>query len=226
MVHRMRIARKREHIFSDFETIYDTADCSIHFKENCDSDLVILSFTGIGHSLGGIDIQQPEFLSSLNIGSVYFIVDKKRSWGNNLDLTEISRAILRRSSNKRIFCVGNSMGGFLAILISSLVKAESVLAFAPQWSIDPEIVPFENRWMTYRSNITVLKYKDLSNSFAASTRYLTYFGTIALEKQHSIFFKHISNCETIEIDGADHNVASFLKSRGQLSEVFDKWING
>ena len=48
--------------------------------------MILLSFTGIGHGMGGIDVQRPEFFGAgKSFGNVIFMSDRKRSWGNSLD---------------------------------------------------------------------------------------------------------------------------------------------
>ena len=42
--------------------------------------------------------------------------------------------------------MGLSMGGFCALVAARIVPVDVVLAFGPQWSVVPGIVPGEERW--------------------------------------------------------------------------------
>lgn len=186
-----------------------------------DGDYVLVAFTGVGHALGGVDVQQPEFLSLCSFGKVFWVIDKKRSWGNNLNIEAVSRAILNMANGKPLIAVGNSMGGFLAILLSRHLHAKKILAFTPQWSINPKIVPEEKRWLVYRKDIRVIRYPDLSASFSDECQYAILHGAHETEAIHSKFFRGLTqeNVETITVSGVAHDVARYLKERGCLQTL-------
>ena len=80
------------------------------------------------------------------------------------------------------------MGGFLAILSAHRFGASRAIAFAPQWSIDPEIVPSEQRWLVYRENITSLKFRDLTAAIDTSVHFSVFFGKDRHDEAHIILF--------------------------------------
>ena len=212
-------------VYENLDCLFEDEHCAIYFHET-DGDRVIVSFTGVGHALGGIDVQRPEFLKASSFGSLVFVIDKNRSWGNNLDLDAITRVIRQASDDKPIHCLGNSMGGFLAILFSKPLGAERVIAFTPQWSIDPQIVPGEKNWETYRNNIARIRYRDLRDSFDPACSYLAVFGNDTGERVHCQFFEHREEVELFRIRKTGHEVAKYLKDKGVLYDLMSGWFDG
>ena len=206
--------------YQKLETVYEDAECQI-LSGTGEGDLVLVSFTGIGHALGGIDVQKPEFLSACRFGKTIFVIDKNRSWGNNLDVEFISEIILGLSNNKPIVTLGNSMGGFLCILFSKYLSAKVSLAFAPQWSISSAIVPSEKRWLKYRKKIKKIKHVDLKNSFDPCCKYVIFFGDNEVERVHSDFFEKVDSISVTKIEGVAHDVASHLKKIGMLNSLIE-----
>jgi hypothetical protein len=218
---RLSIAEK----YSDFECIYDAPECAIYYRNNHHSDRVIVSFTGVGHSLNGVDVQAPEFMKASQIGSILFVIDKTRSWGNALIYNKVVEIVTQKTSGKTVYCIGNSMGGFLAILFSKALDAKRVLAITPQWSIDRAIVPQEKRWKNYTKNIPEIIHKDLSESFDANIGYLVMFGDDQDEGIHTPFFKLAQECNLLKFKNTGHNLASYLKEQGVLYEIINTWFD-
>lgn len=182
----------------------------------------IISFTGIGHALGAIDLQNPEFSRIDSDETKIFIIDKQRSWGNKIDWHQLRSVVSEMTEGAQITTLGNSMGGFLAILAARSLGASHTIAFVPQWSIDPAIVPDETRWMQYRNNINHLFFPDLSDSFHPNTQFSILFGDDPRDQKQRELFLH-NNCpaELITIEGGGHDIASFLKKKGILYEAIN-----
>lgn len=72
---------------------------------------VLLSFTGVDHAVGGIDVQKPEFYGAgKGFDNVIFINDLTRSWGNALDYDLILETIAPLVQGRKIFTTSNSPG--------------------------------------------------------------------------------------------------------------------
>ncbi|MFK8036075.1 MAG: hypothetical protein AB8B94_18220 [Hyphomicrobiales bacterium] len=170
-------------------------------------------------------MQKPEFMSGGTFGSQVFIIDKRRSWGNRIDWERLQDIILQFCGEQNIVCIGNSMGGFLAILGSRYLNASHVAAFAPQWSVDPRLVPDEHRWDQYVSNIDTFVHSDLGKSFVPQTKYTVIFGNDPEDReQHDLFYKFTKpavdgNIHFLTIPSIGHNVAKHLKEIGVLPAI-------
>jgi len=208
----------------DVVLLYEDEFLKITYLDNANSNRCLIAFTGVGHAMGGIDVQREEFFSQHALGMIIWITDKRRSWGNNLNVKEISNAIKGLIAEREVFVIGNSMGGFLAVLFSSSLNAKRVMAFVPQFSVSSKIVPFENRWMNYRNEIKEFVYEDLSHSFNESTEYALLMGSGGNEEIHYhkfSDFSHKPNVHIFKFSDAGHNVARYLKELNVLNECID-----
>jgi len=207
-----------------YETVFDDDVMTVlHIpgrKDEC-----IVSFTGVGHALGGVDLQNPEFARSSSDETKIFIIDKERSWGNNIDWEKLKSLVDSLAPNAQITTLGNSMGGFLAILSAPILGAIQTVAFVPQWSIDPATVPEESRWLEYRQKIKKIHYPDLSEAVRSKSKIYTFFGINGKDKVHINFFIQ-AKTETYVLGNCDHDVAAYMKRKGLLYPVISACREG
>jgi len=124
-----------------------------------DGRRTLLSFTGVGHGMGGVNVQKAEFFGTgRNFDNLLFLTDKTRSWGNLLDFDDIAARLAPFREGTELSAIGNSMGGFLAIVASRFMPMRRVVSFVPQFSVDPALVPWEFRWKEYREAIREFKF--------------------------------------------------------------------
>jgi hypothetical protein len=185
-----------------------------------DSTEIVLCFTGIGHSLGGIDIQQQEFAGTgLRLGTPVFITDKTRSWGNRVDFELVKGVLQPIIQSKSVIALGNSMGAFLAIAASTTLQIRQVIAFAPQFSVDPIIMPDETRWMKYRDKITEFRIPSLKNRFSKDCSYYVFVGDDPVERMHWRHIPFKKNIYCFVAPSTHHDVAAGMKSQGILESA-------
>jgi hypothetical protein len=200
-----------------YETVFDDESMIVLVvpgrKDKC-----FVCFTGIGHQLGGIDLQSPEFARSDGDETKIFIIDKHRSWGNNIDWKRLKVIVGAIVPDAQITTLGNSMGGFLAILSAPILGAAQAIAFAPQWSIDPAIVPKEDRWLGYTRKIEQIHYPDLSEAAKSPSNIYVFFGQSGKDRIHKQKFEN-AKIEPFVIHNCSHNVAGYLKEIGLLYSV-------
>jgi len=181
---------------------------------------VLLSFTGIGHEMGGIDLQKPEFYAiGAGFDNVVFVSDLTRSWGNALNFRRIQTELAPYVKGARLFTIGNSMGGFLAVLATAFFKVEATIALAAQYSVSPDIVPEETRWRAHRSGIKRFRFESLETAFNDTTRYYMFSGGNADEKVHWSRFPDQPNVHNIVLGQRGHHIAQYLKGQNVLSPL-------
>ncbi|WP_172329004.1 hypothetical protein [Mangrovicoccus sp. HB161399] len=181
---------------------------------------VLLSFTGIGNQMGGMDVQEPEFFSAGNaFDNILFISDLKRSWGNAYDFAAMCARLSPYLEGREIYALGNSMGGFLAILAAAHLPVAAVAAFVPQFSVAPHVVPEETRWQDYVRGIGEWRVPSLEGCFNATTRYHVFSGNSEEERIHSGRFPVQPNLFHAVPRWSGHTLAKKLKDRGVLRDV-------
>ena len=187
----------------------------------------LLSFTGVGHAMGGIDVQRPEFFRT---GEAYrhivFVTDLTRSWGNALDFSLIRDHVAGLTESDTVDALGNSMGGFLALLAPAFLPVRRAVAFAPQFSVHPGLVPWETRWGHYRKAIRDWKYDSLEGRFADTTGYFVFSGDNALDRRQAGLFPVSDNLTMTLLEGFGHDVANDLKQAGVLQELIAACFEG
>jgi hypothetical protein len=199
--------------------IADNGELTVSVIER-ESSTATLCFTGIGHAIGGIDVQSPEFIRCSNTSTALFIVDKKRSWGNNLDFTALQDLLAPYTSGRTLNAIGNSMGGFLAVLATRFFTIDAAIAFVPQYSVSKRIIPAESRFDKYVDDIRNWQFESLHGCFNERTQYYLLFGPGEDDTQRT-FFPNKANVHKISFRAAmfEHNVAQHLKEHGLLYDV-------
>jgi pimeloyl-ACP methyl ester carboxylesterase len=195
----------------------------IEFCDEIDGpgDHLVVAFAGIRQRLGGVPF---EFNSSLGKtdAKVLFVRDVDRLW-YQYDMGTINQAVRQIRDTAaavgatRLSCVGNSMGGFGALMFGAMCVADAILAFAPQTTILPRhmVAMGDDRWHDYRANIKVHTLPDLNALSDVKARVTIHYGDEdALDAAHA---GHLSwRAERISHAGCGHNVAKMLRERGKL----------
>ncbi len=198
--------------------LHEDSALKVTATDRPDARALVLCFTGIGHALGGIDIQRAEFVGTMaTLGAASaFVFDKTRSWGNRVDFARVADLVAPLAPGARILGLGNSMGGFNAILMSNFTAMETCVAFAPQFSVMPGVVPGEIRWRDYVAAIDGFRFPSLEGQFNDRTRYVTVNGDDAAERAHWSRFPARPNARHLVVRGQGHEAAAALKSAGVL----------
>jgi pimeloyl-ACP methyl ester carboxylesterase len=211
-------------------------DClRIRFDEG-QSDEAVISFSGLGvadYRFGQKAPSSPdsddqhatqidEFRKTIDgTKNVYYVADKKRRWYNGLEskIPDLINSHLAQRQTKRVLTLGNSMGGSAALMFASRIDGcRHAMAFAPQSSVHPDLVPFENRWRNHRAKITQWTSPDPIASMEGGGRwYYVFYGMgDGRERQHiqRILSRNLPNVVIFGIEDCGHDVAAHLKDSG------------
>ncbi len=208
-----------------------------------DSKILILIFGGIKGAMGIPTFEFYQSSSILKENRVFFR-DLSQSWyhaglhGITKDLTETAdyiQSVINRINPSETIFVGNSMGGYAAIMFSTLLNTGRVVAFSPQTFIDPinklKLVDF--RWLratldTYRRAFLKPKCYDLSvlleNSTRANQIDLHVSSRDALDMNHAHRISGYSNVNLQSYDIGGHNLVKRLRDNGTLKDILLKSV--
>ncbi len=188
------------------------------------SDRLVLCFSGIG--------DDPEMLPGYQFASVasgrgadtvLFIADPVRSWLNAPglieEIVELVEEHAARIGARRICSLGTSMGGFCACVIAGFTRVDTAVAMSPQYSVSPDVVPDEHRWMNYRERIADFRIRSVAEHLSAATSYYAFFGRHGREAPQRDRFPGGENIQMFVLPHTHHNVAQKLKRTGILAEV-------
>ena len=159
---------------------------------------------------------------------VLFINDRERSWYSRPGQRERIQRIVGRFVAERgidtIWSIGNSMGGYGAILFSDRLRISKVVAFVPQLLMTPEVLAQPN-WADYVAPIRDEVERDLVPIIAAADcRFHIVtgdrFDDDILHMGH--LRKTLPDAPQVRIvivPGQSHYVARWLKEQGQLAKL-------
>ncbi|MAC81974.1 MAG: hypothetical protein CML66_28435 [Rhodobacteraceae bacterium] len=196
-----------------------------------DTDVAVVAFTGIGHGMGAI--QQDEFVGSA-LGAernhVISVIDKNRSWysapGIQKRIVETLEQLKTELGVRRVVCLGNSMGGFGALLFAERIGADTAAAFVPQYTMRLEFG--ERRWDNFRDAMVNDNLDTLAKHLTGKTRAYAVFGADGLrDRMHVQRLKDNCIARVHEVAGCDHNtLTQVLKRQGVLSPLIAAMIAG
>ena len=212
------------------ELLIDDSDLRISFLHgNIREGAAIVSFAGIGHGYGGLQVE--EFARTLAgrplRHDVYFVIDKNRSWYNR-GTDKLEQVLLPHLAGRRLITLGNSMGGFGALLFAARwPSCEAGIAFVPQYSVHPEIVPSEHRYREWVEAIGEWRFPTCVLDAPPGCRRLALFGLgQEHDMEHYALFQvaRSPGLEVLGIDEGGHDLAAHLRDRGALRPLFDAII--
>jgi len=154
---------------------------------------------------------------------VICVTDFSRCWMNHPGMarkvaTIISDYVLDNGITEA-YALGTSMGGYNALVLGKMVPFRAIVAFAPQYSVHPEIVPDETRWNWFRNQIEKWPHKAIDRLPNENIRVVVFHGDTQDEKRHWGRYPEASNVQHFIFSGADHNFVKTLRDGGQLPKI-------
>ncbi len=185
---------------------------------------LFICFTGIRQAMGGIGAEEFTGSTAVPEFSALFVSDLKRTWYNGFPAERLTAILAPICAGKRVVTIGNSMGGFGAIWATKIIEVDTVIAFAPQYSVHPEIVPGETRWREFTGAIRHFRHPSLVDAFTVGARIYTINGDD--DRAHWMNFPEQANCEHVLIPGSGHDPALAVKQSGALSHLIRSCLAG
>lgn len=125
---------------------------------------------------------------------------------------------------ERVVFSGSSMGAFAALVFSALSPGAHVIAFNPQTTLNPELVPWDNRyWVGTRQDWT-LPFSDAKDTIQAAARISVFYDPyFAPDRQH---FERIAgpNVTGFKCWYSSHKSAVFLRKIDALKPIMTAGI--
>lgn len=198
---------------------------------------LVVTFGGINRGIGLPVFEFFNILSESNIDKV-FVRDFFQMWYLNgvddtINTLEKLKVQLENiiKDYERVTFIGNSMGGYAAILFGTLLNVNKVISFAPQTFIDARnrFWKFDIRWRKQINNIHKTKvckeYYDLKSFFNHNnisekpSIEIYYSSNDRLDKLHAERMQSFKNINLFEFKDGGHEVIRVLKESGQLHTI-------
>lgn len=201
-----------------------------------DKGLQLLAQKGPGDSAivvfsslyGNFPSAQPEMAgtaSARGARPAVFVRDLAQGWfqdpGTAATLVREVRGYLSRIGAKRVMAVGDSMGGYGALVFAHEIGADTALAFAPQYDVSPAAMPDDPRWKEFRDRIPTYSRGAVDRYLSPDVTYYVLHGREGPDIVHWSRFPVAAHLRHYLIDGQAHPISIWLKSIDRLSAVFD-----
>jgi len=190
---------------------------------------LVIVFSSVGHDPGRAP--SPEFVATARGAAgrrALFVTDASRSWANapGFDdvLTEALALMTARAPVTRIATVGLSMGGFSALVAAQVLPVNVVLAFSPQWSVVPGMVPGENRWARWTRELPQVRWPVAP--LPARGHAWLFHGALD-DLPHALRFPRQTGVDQVLFPDLDHSgLVPHLKARGTLEGLLNAALEG
>lgn len=191
-----------------------------------DSNTLVLSFGDLITRASGLSINAEKSLIKYQY-NVIGVMPKQKSWFPQASMIELAQAISPILEGfKNIVGYGGSMGGYAAIKYSNLLNMNRVIAFVPQYSIDPEHV--EDR--RYAEFFDAIANKDMQiqpQDVDAARKYIiVYDPYFSIDREHYLKIKELlPSLHTIHLPFTGHEALSVLASSSLLHDFIEHDFN-
>ena len=136
-------------------TIFATPNLMVRYVGGFSTDKLVITFYHYANARStNVSGFGEEFFLRRNIDAVHFI-PAQNNWYQYDELPHAA-ALVRKIAEqyRKVVTYGSSMGGYAAIRFGRAVGASEALALSPQFSIDPLVTPFEQRWAPHSARIS------------------------------------------------------------------------
>lgn len=195
------------------------------------NNTLVVSCSGVGNKRKVAP--PPEFSKMASHGGenhVLWVIDESRSWLNAPGMAERLVATIEMMRETigatRLVGLGNSMGATMLLHLSRLVDFDTILAFTPQYSVDPIIIPDETRWFYFRRKIESLRFPCADYFRLDRTIYFIMHGDTTNELIHALRFPNMHGLTHLIFPGYGHTLTAQLKKQGKLTTIVNLAITG
>ncbi|WP_336011458.1 hypothetical protein [Acinetobacter calcoaceticus] len=191
-----------------------------------DSNTLVLSFGDLITRASGLSVNAEKSLVKYQY-NIIGIMPKQKSWFPQASMIELAKTISPVLQGfKNIVGYGGSMGGYAAIKYSNLLNMNRVIAFVPQYSIDPTQV--EDR--RYAEFFDAVANKDMQIQLpdvdAAREYVIVYDPYFSIDREHYLKIKELlPNLHTIHLPFTGHEALSVLASSSLLHDFIEHEID-
>ncbi|CTQ49213.1 alpha/beta hydrolase [Jannaschia donghaensis] len=213
------------------DTVLEDRDLTLRWLPGSARRMVVV-FTGRGAGFGGAPLD--EFAGSAarrGENNVLFVTDRRGSWYSAPGLwskaVRLIRYLRRSEGIEEVVSLGNSMGGYGALLLPQEMRVRRAIAFSPQLTLDRDLTD-DGRWPDVMKRYGWMPARNVGETFGATrTQYYLTAGKACREDLDQLdFAPDLQRVHRWTLPAARHNVAGRLKDAGLLYDVIGAIIRG
>ena len=226
---------------SEFEKSIENPQLPIAIDFSSKNRSLLIAFGGIAGKMGVTPFEFFNMSRGFNVNRIY-VRDLAQVWyhvglpgiADDIDgVVSFLREKISQSHVNKVILVGNSMGGYAAILFGILLDADIVHAFSPQTFIDRRnrFRYFDRRWRKQMKNTYRLadkKYFDLRSLFHGSQVKLKckfnifYSNAHRLDRIHAGRLRSQPNVNLHAFEDGGHRLVKHLRDTGKLNKIINE----
>ena len=187
------------------------------------SDTLVISFGDLISRAKGMSINAEKSLFKYQY-NVIGIMPKQKSWFPKSSMLEMQRQIQPILVQfKQIVGYGGSMGGYAAIKYSNLLNMHKIVAFVPQYSIDPDVV-HDRRYAEFFDASIHQNMQIQADEVDSSREYIiVYDPYYAEDKEHFLKIQPLlPQMHVIHLPFTGHEALSVLASSQLLNDFVEQ----
>jgi hypothetical protein len=206
----------------DKQIIFEDEHIRVIFLKGS-SDTLVVSFGDLISRAKGMSINAEKSLIKYQY-NVIGIMPKQKTWfpkSSMLQMQQQIQPILEQF--KQIVGYGGSMGGYAAIKYSNLLNMQKIVAFVPQYSIDPDVVQ-DRRYAEFFDPSIHQEMQIQADEVDASREYIiVYDPYFAEDKEHFLKIQPLlPNMHVIHLPFTGHEALSVLASSQLLNDFVEQ----
>lgn len=220
-----------------FEDSIKRSDLSVIEDLSFPGRPLIIAFGGMAGNLGLPPFEFFNLTNDLDVNKIY-LRDLEQTWyhsgisgiSHNIDGTAsyLQRSI-KDSGADQVVVVGNSMGGYAALIFGILIKADVIHAFSPHTSLkNPKLVRKKSKLLHVHINYSK-KYFDVKRiikSHKGLGVFNIYFDSRnEIDAKHAKHLKRIKNVTLHTYNEGMHNIVRVLRDSGELRNIIISSLN-
>ncbi len=187
------------------------------------SDTLVVSFGDLISRAKGMSINAEKSLIKYQY-NVIGIMPKQKTWFPKSSMLNMQQQIQPFLAQfKERVGYGGSMGGYAAIKYSNLLNMQKIVAFVPQYTIDPEVV--QDRRYAEFFDVSIHQHMEIQPDEVDSSReyIIVYDPYFAEDKEHFLKIKPLlPQMHVIHLPFTGHEALSVLASSELLNDFVEK----
>lgn len=178
---------------------------------------------GIGHGFDRPGFGE-EFLRQSGVSAIH-VLGRREDWYQYPEMAEAMAAVRQATAGAdRVMTYGSSMGGYAAIRFADAAGANAVLAISPQYSINPEKVPFEKRWLQDSRRIRWLP--EIDGRIVCAAQPIVVFDSVGEDGRQTALIQAEVDISPIRLPHVSHPATTYLGEVGLLKDLVLETLSG
>ena len=159
-----------------------------------------------------------EYFRARGVDAVH-VLSRENRWYQHPELVKALAAIMAATTGyERVIAYGSSMGGFAALRYGAACGANVGLALSPQYSVDPAVAPFDQRWA---DDVARIAFLDDAHLPTLNTQYIAYDPHDPYDRRHFDLFAARSVTNGVPVPHGGHPVGSYLVETDMLRPLLE-----